>query len=326
MKVTRDVSSLQQPPKPLRTLSDSDNSVEAAAATLLRASEAHVPAPGSKARVRAALLEGRAVARGRWLRPAVIMSLLAGGAAMANASLGRQVLGQTYRRLLSWTTPAGEIESAVQPKRVPAVAPAPQSAPAVDVQAAVAANAVVPTVDSPAPATPQRRQEASRGGRHRTAANKRLPSGVSSRRLATATEAPRVAPIANATPVRTEESATPEKPLAEPSKEPSVAPSSPATVATRTTTDEPRLVASAVRALRRDNRPARAAALLSEYLQRWPNGALAEEALALAIEAAQADKGARGGRARAQSLASSYLRRYPDGRFVETARRALSTP
>jgi hypothetical protein len=83
--------------------------------------------------------------------------------------------------------------------------------------------------------------------------------------------------------------------------------------------DEPTLVAAAVRALRRDHEAAHAAALLDEYLRRWPNGALAEEAMALSIEASQAA----GGDGRTRALAVRYLQRFPSGRFVETAQRAL---
>ncbi|HEX4405689.1 MAG TPA: hypothetical protein VH560_12715 [Polyangia bacterium] len=84
--------------------------------------------------------------------------------------------------------------------------------------------------------------------------------------------------------------------------------------------DEPTLVATAMRALRRDHDPAGAARLLDDYLRRWPNGALIEEALALAIEAANAR-----GDARARTFATTYLRRFPAGRFGEAARRTLAS-
>ena len=83
--------------------------------------------------------------------------------------------------------------------------------------------------------------------------------------------------------------------------------------------DEPTMVATAMRALRRDHDPARAGRLLDDYLARWPDGALVEEALALGIEAARAR-----GDARESTLAAEYLRRFPSGRFADAARRALA--
>jgi hypothetical protein len=80
---------------------------------------------------------------------------------------------------------------------------------------------------------------------------------------------------------------------------------------------ETALVMAAVRALRREHDPARAGLLLDDYLRRYPSGVLAEEALALAIEAASAR-----GDARAAALARMYLARYPQGRFQHAARAA----
>ena len=74
----------------------------------------------------------------------------------------------------------------------------------------------------------------------------------------------------------------------------------------------------AARALRRDRDPVRAGALLEDYFRRYPRGALAEEALAVAIEAAVAR-----GDARAPALARRYLARYPGGHFRNVAERAL---
>ena len=74
-----------------------------------------------------------------------------------------------------------------------------------------------------------------------------------------------------------------------------------------------------MRALRQDHDAELAAALLDDYLRRWPNGALVEESLALAIEAANAR-----GDARARVFASEYLRRFPNGRFAEPARRTIA--
>jgi hypothetical protein len=68
---------------------------------------------------------------------------------------------------------------------------------------------------------------------------------------------------------------------------------------------------------RGDGDPERALRLLESSEK--VGGPLAEEALALRIEAATA-----GGNPRAQSLARSYLSRYPSGRYRELARRALA--
>lgn len=79
------------------------------------------------------------------------------------------------------------------------------------------------------------------------------------------------------------------------------------------------LVLDGMAALRRDHDGRRAEALLDEYLRRSPDGPLAEEAMALSIEAASA---AHDDRARA--LAARYLAAYPHGRFREAAERAAS--
>jgi hypothetical protein len=83
------------------------------------------------------------------------------------------------------------------------------------------------------------------------------------------------------------------------------------------------LVFGAMQALRREGHPDRAAKLLDDYRRRYPNGALAEEALALSVEAA-----IQRGDPRAKSLAESYLARYPSGQFRKAAERAraLSSP
>ena len=69
-------------------------------------------------------------------------------------------------------------------------------------------------------------------------------------------------------------------------------------------------VLEAMRALRRDRNPARARVLLARYLDRHPAGTLAEEALAMSIEAAVAHHDAD-----AAALGVRYLRLYPTGPF-----------
>jgi len=83
--------------------------------------------------------------------------------------------------------------------------------------------------------------------------------------------------------------------------------------------EDPSQVADAVRALRKQGDAARAQQLLDQYLRANPRGALAEDALALSIEAAAARKDPR-----AADYARRYLARYPNGRFRSVAERALA--
>ena len=83
--------------------------------------------------------------------------------------------------------------------------------------------------------------------------------------------------------------------------------------------EDPSQVAEAVRALRKQGDAGRAQALLDQYLRANPRGALAEDALALSIEAAAARKDPR-----ATEYARRYLARYPNGRFHAVAERALA--
>ena len=91
------------------------------------------------------------------------------------------------------------------------------------------------------------------------------------------------------------------------------------TATATTAADADRLVLEAMRALRLQHNPVRARALLSRYLDRHPNGALAEEALALSIEAAVAHQDAD-----AAALAARYVRQYPRGPFHGLARQTLN--
>jgi hypothetical protein len=75
-------------------------------------------------------------------------------------------------------------------------------------------------------------------------------------------------------------------------------------------------VLDALIALRREHDAARAGAMLSGYLAAHPRGTLREEALALAIEAADA----RGDRAAGEQLARTYQAEFPAGRFLPFAR------
>ncbi len=83
--------------------------------------------------------------------------------------------------------------------------------------------------------------------------------------------------------------------------------------------EDPSALVDAVRALRSEHDPQTAARLLEGYLRTYPHGALAEEALALQIEAAANMKSPR-----AATFAEQYLRAYPNGRFSQSARQVLT--
>lgn len=77
-------------------------------------------------------------------------------------------------------------------------------------------------------------------------------------------------------------------------------------------------VVEAIQALRTDRNPARAQALLNDYLKANPRGTLSGDALALSIEAASAQHDPR-----AAEYARRYLAAYPKGKYRELAKRAL---
>ena len=70
---------------------------------------------------------------------------------------------------------------------------------------------------------------------------------------------------------------------------------------------------------RRAGDTARAQELTAEYQKKYPNGALKEEALAIAFESAAARKDAS-----APRLAQKYLAAFPHGRFRAQAEQVLA--
>ena len=92
-----------------------------------------------------------------------------------------------------------------------------------------------------------------------------------------------------------------------------------AAVSTAPVGEDTSAVSAAMRALRVERNPVRARGLLARYLSEHPNGDLAEEALAMSIEAAIAHHDAD-----VEDLASRYLRIYPHGSFQALARQALA--
>jgi hypothetical protein len=83
--------------------------------------------------------------------------------------------------------------------------------------------------------------------------------------------------------------------------------------------NEASLVYETAHALKNEGDPARAGRILDDYFKRYPHGALAEEAQALAIDIAVAR-----GDARATALASRYLAQFPNGHFRAKAERVLA--
>jgi len=90
-------------------------------------------------------------------------------------------------------------------------------------------------------------------------------------------------------------------------------------VSTAETALERSQVLDALVAFRRDHDPARAAALLDHDLEAHRHSALRQEALALAIEVADARGDRRGG----EAFARTYRREFPSGRFAAFVTRYL---
>jgi hypothetical protein len=87
-----------------------------------------------------------------------------------------------------------------------------------------------------------------------------------------------------------------------------------------TYSDDAVLLVAATRALRVEGNPARARTLARRYLELQPSGALANEALAISIEAALDH-----GDADAPALGARYLALFPHGSFRSLAERALAS-
>ncbi len=84
--------------------------------------------------------------------------------------------------------------------------------------------------------------------------------------------------------------------------------------------DDPSLLVGATHALRVDRDPELARALAKRYLDRQPKGALADEALAISIEAAIDHRDAD-----AAALSARYLAQFPHGSFRALAERTLAS-
>ena len=251
---------------------------------LLRSTEPYRSLPGRKQRVLLSL--GRSK-RGRAplvLRAAIVAGVLIGCGAFASAALGpwRGWIGRAYERLVPSGEPVAVSRERVRTHRLVA-----------GHAVGIAGHAVAVAAQAPAVATP--------------------PSENPVPEISPAPDAPVAgrAPIVprhlrHAAPVwAAREEARHEETKHEP-------------VRARDREDrETRAVLAGMRALRVDHDPVRARTLLARYLERYPNGALAEEALALTIEGALAQEDGD-----AAALGALYLRRYPGGPFRALALRA----
>ncbi len=122
-----------------------------------------------------------------------------------------------------------------------------------------------------------------------------------------------IAPTAEAAAAQSSEPA--------PTLAPSAAPSAKSAARPRTESSEDAShVVEAIQALRTDRDPARAQALLDDYLKSNPRGSLSGDALALSIEAASARHDPR-----AADYARKYLALYPKGKYRDLAKRALES-
>jgi len=273
---------------------------------LLRRTPGHRAPVGRKQRVRLALGQGARGRRLRFLRPAIAGVVLVGCGAAASAALGRwPEIVRAYHRLLApaaappavadararrWASgsaarpalPAGTVETA--PGEAPVIVPMPVAATVAPTPtvAPASTDAAGPAVRAPAISS------ANRASLHGSSASWR-PRRASARAAAVASKVTTTAAAAPAT-----------------------APAAPSE------RDDTTPVLEAMRALRVEANPVRARRLLAGYLDRHPGGSLAEEALAMSIEAAVAH-----GDDDAPALARKYVRRYPAGHFSGLARRTL---
>jgi hypothetical protein len=243
---------------------------------------------GRKQRVRLGLAQVHRRRGALVLRPAIAIAVLVGFGAVASAALGRwpALVSDAYRRLVGAPAASGppRVVAARRVRAGGARAPAPASAPAPDEAASTAAAAGLAAapplaVQPPSPPAP-------------------APPAARALRRAMSESARGVAPG--------------------PARDAAGAPRARRPAAPRTG-DDTAPVIQAMRALRVEGNPVRARALLERYLDRYPQGTLAEEALAMSIEAANVHRDGD-----AVTLARRYLKLYPAGHFSTLARQTLS--
>ena len=297
-------------------------SAEELVVAFMRAAKPYQTPPGRRQRLHAALAGRRRAHRPvrSWLKPALALGLLACAAATVSAHL------LEWPRWLAERLPGHEASAARTtaaarsassrpagvptpgPNEAPAVVPVSQPvAEATPSEAPAAAGTAptpqpIPARSAPVPA-PRHRSRASVAKASRSSAPTAASDGAAPPAIAEAAPA--------AVPARDEAKPTPASPPADGAKA--------AKAGRRDTSEEDAALAlAALTALRRDHDPVRARAMVDAYLRAQPGGAMAEEALAIAIEAAAAHRDAD-----AKALAARYLSLYPSGMFRALARKTL---
>lgn len=269
--------------EPLRNMGEFNSRDEAEAARLLRNVGPADPLPAMEQRVYASL------ARPRRFGPRALRFASVGAVSLVATGVLAMTMGMILRPGAETQAPTAPVVSL--PSVPPAVIPAPlppvvaQPTPVVtDVPSAA-------VIAEPQPASRSRSPRATPAERRRSPVA-REPVGVT---------APVAAPVAVPVPASDPVENTEARVAAAPP-------------------EEAALVLAGLRALRRQHDPTQAGVLLARYLNRFPQGVLVQEALAIAIEAAQA----RGDRQTAAQLATQYLERFPAGRFVHLARKTVA--
>jgi outer membrane biosynthesis protein TonB len=270
----------------LHDLVDSDDPAVAELAQLVRAASDLEPSPGAQERVRSRLTEPSP--RRRWSRPPVLVLLLVTLVTSAVVAGVRTFVARAPERVDA-LEPAPQPERAAEPPRRRRAIPSAEALPAAE----------PPPPAEPPPVEPPPAEPPPRSAYPRVVSSP-APSPVPG---PPAPESPAPSPVPGPP---AEDPPAPNPPSA---KTPLVRSSAPSV--------EAELVLRALHLLRHDHDVTGALRLLDDYGARFPAGDLAEEALALAIEARAALDDAA-----ARSLAEQYLERFPHGRFRALAEQA----
>jgi TolA-binding protein len=256
---------------------------EAEAARLLRGLAPAVPSAATEQRVYARL------GRGRRLAPRIMrLAVVAGGAVLVTAVLGT-ALAMSFRYVAAQRK---SLATSLPHAHVGHVSPEPRAVALVPTIPRQAVPQAIPAASNPSPSGLEREQEKARP----LAAPQPAPLAVRKKRPGMELSGDESAKAEIRLPTVEVTESTAARAAAAPA-------------------EEAALVLAGLRLLRRDHEPARAGVLFGRYLERFPEGALVQEALALAIEASVAKGDGRG----AAGLAEQYLARFPAGRFSSLA-------